>query len=106
MVLVFGYLKFFILIKVKFFRQLTAIGVKGTLPDGGYYFMPDFECLKKGLMKANISNGIEMCDDMLEKAQVAVSFLLLLNMEFLKILISFFFLNCGNYTDNFGAFID
>ena len=52
--------------------QLAQVGVVGHVGKAGYYFMPDFSCIRAALARAGITTGQAMCDHMLEHARVAL----------------------------------
>ena len=47
--------------------------MKSITSEGGYYFMPDFAVCKSGFASNGITNGKEMCAQLLEDFEVAVS---------------------------------
>uniref|UniRef100_A0A914VJ84 Aminotransferase class I/classII domain-containing protein n=1 Tax=Plectus sambesii TaxID=2011161 RepID=A0A914VJ84_9BILA len=53
-------------------RELLAAGAKGHAPESAYYFMPDFDPIRARLQERGMNSGIEMCDKMLEEADVAL----------------------------------
>lgn len=63
------------------YRELTSVGVKIVQPMGGFYMMPDFECLRAVLKKRGISTGNQMSAALLEETGVA---LLACGPEFLR----------------------
>ena len=46
--------------------------MKCITSEGGYYFMPDFAVCKSGFASNGITNGKEMCAQLLEEFEVAV----------------------------------
>ena len=44
----------------------------GNVGEAGYYFMPDFSVIRDNMARGGITSGQEMCDDMLERAGVAL----------------------------------
>jgi len=52
--------------------ELAEVGVEGHVGRAGYYFMPDFSCIREPLAKAGITTGQAMCDHMLQHARVAL----------------------------------
>ncbi|CAL4093633.1 unnamed protein product, partial [Meganyctiphanes norvegica] len=53
------------------YKELKSVGVGGVQSEAGYYYMPDFEVVRKGLLKRNITTGDGMSQAMLE-ADVAL----------------------------------
>ena len=52
--------------------QLAGVGVCGQVGMAGYYFMPDFSCVRDSMARAGITTGQAMCDHMLAQARVAL----------------------------------
>ncbi|XP_069998079.1 aspartate aminotransferase [Penaeus vannamei] len=53
-------------------RELSSVGVSGSVSEAGYYFMPDFEVVRAGLRARGMTTGDHMSKAMLEEADVAV----------------------------------
>ncbi|XP_069183191.1 aspartate aminotransferase [Procambarus clarkii] len=53
-------------------RELGTVGVRGCKSQAGYYFMPDFEVVRKGLSVRGLTTGDHMTEAMLEEANVAL----------------------------------
>jgi hypothetical protein len=52
---------------------LQSVGIVAHRPDAAYYFMPNFEIVRKKLKEnASMTNGIGMCQTILNEANVAV----------------------------------
>ncbi|EDV20914.1 uncharacterized protein TRIADDRAFT_60600 [Trichoplax adhaerens] len=54
------------------YEQLTSVGVKCIQSTGGFYMLPDFEVIRPGLEKNNITTCQEMCEDLFQKRSVVV----------------------------------
>jgi len=54
------------------YRTLTNAGVKCQASEAGYYFMPNFECIREGLNKQGVKTGQQMCDYFLQEIGVAL----------------------------------
>lgn len=53
-------------------RELQKVGVTGTFPEAGYYFMPDFQAFREKLKLRGIITGAQMTAKLFEDVKVAV----------------------------------
>ena len=54
-------------------RTLRKVGVTSAPSEAGYYIFPDFEVCRNALKQRGIITGYDMCRDIMEKKNVAVS---------------------------------
>ena len=54
-------------------RKLTAVGVTSAPSQAGYYIFPDFEVCRNSLNKKGITTGQQMCREIMDTKNVAVS---------------------------------
>jgi len=54
------------------YTELSAVGVQAQRSEAGYYFMPDFQCIRAELAEKGIKTGQQMCNYFLEECQVAL----------------------------------
>ena len=55
------------------YRTLKKAGVTSAPSEAGYYIFPDFEVCRNALIQKGITTGHEMCKEIMDKKNVAVS---------------------------------
>ena len=53
--------------------MLKSVGVTSAPSEAGYYIFPDFEVCRHALAERGIITGQQMCKDIMDKKNVAVS---------------------------------
>ena len=55
------------------YRTLKKAGVTSAPSEAGYYIFPDFEVCRNAFIKKGIASGHEMCKEIMDRKNVAVS---------------------------------